>query len=181
MLDLLGLKESDLRPRPDGDAKSPNATNYDESKANVYPNLPDPLVMKNGKRVETNPEWISRQKEIREDFEREVLGRMPVSQPGVEWQIVSTTKEKYGGIDVITKRLSGRVAARMNSPIKVPWIDLLLTNPANAKAPVPIIMELALREKTSRAQPATPSTTMFRVRGAWMESRLCSEAGDSRF
>jgi hypothetical protein len=98
--------------------------------------------MKSGKRVETNLDWLARRKEIREDFEREVLGRMPDSFPGVEWHVVSTTKEKYGGIDVVTKRLAGRVAAWMNSPMRV-QIDLLLTTPANAKAAVPVIMELA--------------------------------------
>ena len=42
-----------MRPRPSGDAKAANATNYDESKANVYPNIPDPLLLKNGQRVTT--------------------------------------------------------------------------------------------------------------------------------
>ena len=51
MMDLLGIKE--LRRGADWNAKSPHAANYDESKANVYPNLPDPLVLKNGKRVTT--------------------------------------------------------------------------------------------------------------------------------
>src|ERR1017187_338300 len=38
----LGIKE--LRPAASRDPKSPNAVNYDESKANQYPNtLPDPL------------------------------------------------------------------------------------------------------------------------------------------
>src|ERR1700759_4961927 len=42
LLELLGLKEADLRPAPVPDAKSPHAANYDEAKANVYPKLPDP-------------------------------------------------------------------------------------------------------------------------------------------
>ena len=143
MLGLLGLKESDLRPRPDTDAKSPHATNYDETKANVYPNLPDPLVFKNGQPVTTaNDFWFKRRKEIWEDFDREVLGRTPNSMPYIEWHILSTTKEKYGGVDVVTKRIEGRDAPRTSSSINVN-IDLLLTTPANAKGPVPVIMELA--------------------------------------
>ena len=142
ILGMLGLKESDLRPRPDTDAKSPKAANYDESKANAYPNLPDPLVFKNGQRVKTNLDWIKRRREIREDFDREVLGRAPKFIPQVEWHIISTTKEKYGGVDVITKRLQGRTVPWMGSSIKVK-IDLLITTPADAKAPVPVIMELA--------------------------------------
>jgi len=49
MMDLLGIKE--LRPAGE------NYANWDESKANVYPNLPDPLVEKNGKHVTTAEEW----------------------------------------------------------------------------------------------------------------------------
>ena len=40
-----------------GDAKAANATNYDQSKANVYPNIPDPLLLKNGRRCDVAGEW----------------------------------------------------------------------------------------------------------------------------
>jgi hypothetical protein len=142
LLGLLGLKESDLRPAPVPDAKSPHATNYDESKANVYPKLPDPLVFKNGQAVKTPSDWLKRRLEIREDFDREVLGRMPVSQPSVQWHVVSTVHEKYGGVDVITKRLAGQIAPALEKQ-KGFSIDLLLTVPAHAAGPVPVIMELA--------------------------------------
>ena len=42
-MDLLGIKE--LRPGASGSANGPNPANYDESKANIYPNLPDPLAL----------------------------------------------------------------------------------------------------------------------------------------
>src|SRR6266568_1175256 len=74
MLDFLGLKESELRPRPDGDARSPHATNYDEAKANIYPNLPDPLVFKSGQKVTSAHAWAERRKEIKADFDHEILG-----------------------------------------------------------------------------------------------------------
>jgi hypothetical protein len=142
LLSLLGLKEADLRPAPVPDAKSPRATNYDEAKANVYPKLPDPLVFKDGQPVRTAWDWGKRRREIWEDFDREVLGRSPVSMPGVEWHVISTVHEEYGGVDVITKRLAGRVGPWMNTPIKFD-IDLLLTVPTHAAGPVPVIMELA--------------------------------------
>ena len=45
MLDLLGIKE--LRhPASYSHADSPYAANYDEAKANVYHNVPNPLVLK---------------------------------------------------------------------------------------------------------------------------------------
>src|SRR5208283_5209525 len=46
MLDELGIKA--LRPGPSGNENAPNHANYDESKANPYPNLPAVLTLKNG-------------------------------------------------------------------------------------------------------------------------------------
>src|SRR4051794_2303183 len=52
------LHITSLRPGADPNKpNAPNAVNYDESKANPYPKLPDPLVMKNGKRVTTAKLW----------------------------------------------------------------------------------------------------------------------------
>ena len=45
LLGLLRLKEADMRHPPASDPKAADATNYDESKARVYPNLPDPLLL----------------------------------------------------------------------------------------------------------------------------------------
>ena len=142
VLSLLGLKESDLRPAPVTDARAPNAANYDESKANLFPNLPDPLVFKDGRPVKTAMDWFYRRQEIWSEFDHEILGRMPVTQPGVDWHIVSTRNERYGGVDVVTKRIKGQVGPSMKSSIRFS-IDLLLTTPAHASGPVPVIMELA--------------------------------------
>jgi len=143
LLGMLGLRETDLRPAPVPDARSPRSANYDEAKANVFPTLPDPLVFRDGQPVKTATDWwVKRRREIFEDFDREILGLTPVSAPAVEWHVMSTTHEKYGGVDVVTKRLDGRVGPWMNTPIKFS-IDLLLTVPAHAAGPVPVIMELA--------------------------------------
>jgi hypothetical protein len=49
MMDQLGIKR--LRPGPSGNEKDPNHANYDEATANPYPNFPDVLTLKNGKKV----------------------------------------------------------------------------------------------------------------------------------
>src|SRR5271170_7839027 len=49
MMDELHI--ASIRRGADGDPRSPYAANYDESKANPYPTLPDPLVLNNGKKV----------------------------------------------------------------------------------------------------------------------------------
>src|SRR4051812_34510877 len=55
IMDLLQIKS--LRRGADGNPDSPNAANSDESKANPYPNLPDPLVLKDGRKVTTAEAW----------------------------------------------------------------------------------------------------------------------------
>jgi hypothetical protein len=142
MLEQLGIKQ--LRPAASHDPQSPNVVNYDESKANlIYSSLPDPLVLKNGKRVTSAKQWWTvRRPEIVADFDREVLGRVPARVPKVTWEVVSAKHEDAGGVPVVTKRLSGHVDNSAWPAIRVN-IDLLLTTPANAAGPVPVIMELA--------------------------------------
>src|SRR5262249_40618797 len=138
MMDLLHIKE--LRKGPDGNPKSPNAANVDESKVPPY-TLPDPLMLKNGKKVTTAEMWWKqRRPEIVEEFDREIFGRMPAKTPGVKWEVVSTTKEMSGQVPVVTKKLVGHVDNSLYPQITVD-IQLTLTTPANAKGPVPVIME----------------------------------------
>src|SRR5438105_5035791 len=51
MMDQLGIVA--LRPGPSGNESAPNHANYDESTANPFPNLPDVLTLKNGRKVTT--------------------------------------------------------------------------------------------------------------------------------
>jgi hypothetical protein len=142
MMSLLNIDS--IRPGANGnDPNAPNAANYDESKANPYPDLPDPLLLKNGKKVSSQKIWWSeRRREIVEDFDREVYGRTPKNIPSVKWEVISITNETYEGIDVITKRLVGHVDNSTYPQVTVD-IQLALTTPANAKSKVPVIMEMA--------------------------------------
>src|SRR5580693_3706359 len=84
MMDQLGIKA--LRPGPSGDEKAPNHANNDESKANPFPNLPDPLTLNNGEKVTTAKMWWDeRRPEIVEMYETEVYGRVPNNIPKVTW------------------------------------------------------------------------------------------------
>jgi hypothetical protein len=142
LMDLLHIKI--LRRGADGDPKSPNAANYDESKANTDLKLPDPLRLNNGKKVTTAKMWWrKRRPEIVEDFDREIYGRVPENVPAVHWEVLSTTKETVGTVPVITKKLLGHVDNSADPAIPVN-IDLTLTTPADATAPVPVLMELGL-------------------------------------
>src|SRR5262245_44643162 len=76
MKEQLGIKA--LRPGPSGNESAPNHANYDEALANPYPKLPEALVLTNGQKVTSaDMWWKQRRPEIVEDFDREVLGRVP--------------------------------------------------------------------------------------------------------
>jgi len=136
------LNISSLRPGANPNAPdSPNAVNYDEAKANPYPNLPDPLLLKNGKRVTTTRDWWKlRRPEIVEDFDREIYGRVPSTTPGVNWEVISTNQEKNGDFDVVTKKIVGHVDNSSYPALKVD-IDLTLTTPSKVTGRVPVMIE----------------------------------------
>ena len=126
--------------RPGVNARVPGSANYDEAKANPYPDLPDPLTLKNGKKVTSAKMWWDeRRPEIVEDFDREVYGRVPKSVPTITWEITETANESVGAIPIVTKTLVGHVDNSAYPEITVD-IQLSLSTPANAKTPVPVIM-----------------------------------------
>lgn len=148
LLDQLHI--TSLRRGPDGDPKSPNAANTDESKVNSY-SLPDPLTLRNGQKVTTaDMWWKQRRPEIVEDFDREVYGRVPKNTPKVNWEVTATTQEKNGDVPVITKTLVGHVDNSSYPSIQVD-IQLSLSTPAKAPGPVPVMMEFGLSPETLAA------------------------------
>lgn len=140
MMDQLGIKE--LRRGADGMRRdAPNAANYDESKANPYPKLPEPLVLADGTPVKTADDWWKRRRpELIELFDREIYGRVPANVPKVTWEVTGTSEEKLGDIPVITKRIVGHVDNSSYPHITVD-IQLTLTTPAGAAGPVPVMLE----------------------------------------
>ncbi len=164
LMDLLHITA--LRQGADGrNADAPNAANYDEAKANPYPNLPDPLVLKNGKRVRTaRVWWQERRPEIVEDFDREVYGRVPAGLPAVQWKVTETTNDTVGSVTVITKHLIGHVDNSADPGITVD-MQLTLTTPAQATAGVPVMMEFSFQRRPGMPpMPAPPGpSTQERV------------------
>ena len=138
MMEQLGIKA--LRPGPSGTESAPNHANYDEALANPYPNLPDPLTLKNGKKVKSAKVWwTQRRPEIVEDFEREMYGRIPKTVPKVTWEVAKTAEGKVGDHSVAGKQLIGHVDNSSYPDITVN-IQMTLVVPADAKGPVPVMM-----------------------------------------
>ncbi|HLK19747.1 MAG TPA: GDSL-type esterase/lipase family protein [Bryobacteraceae bacterium] len=134
MMEQLGIQA--LRPGPNGNENAPNHANYDESKANPYPDLPDVLKLKNGKRVKNAKMWWKqRRPEIVEDFEREVIGRVPKNVPKVTW----TVSEETASGSARVRKLVGHVDNSGDPSIEVN-IQMTLTLPTAASGKVPVMI-----------------------------------------
>jgi (4-O-methyl)-D-glucuronate---lignin esterase len=142
-MEQLGIKA--LRPGPSGNESAPNHANYDESLANPYPNLPEVLTLKNGRKV-TRPDewWKQRRPEIVEEFDREVLGRVPKNVPRVTWVLNSTENFTVGGRAVVGRELIGKVDNSAFPDLTVE-IQMTVVTPANAARPVPVMMMFGAR------------------------------------
>ena len=138
MMDQLGVKA--LRPGPSGDEKAPNHANYDESKANPYPDVPDPLAMNDGQKVTTPAMWWDKRRpEIVEMFSKYVYGRVPNNVPEVSWTVNTVDHEMLGFTPVIAKDVEGVVDNSSYPAISV-HIHMMVVLPARAKGPVPVLM-----------------------------------------
>src|SRR5215813_12061624 len=139
MMEQLGITR--LRPGPSGQPGATNSANYDPLKANPFPDLPEVLTLKNGQKVTTAEMWWKqRRPEIVEDFEREVIGRVPKNVPLVTWTVVSNiTDGLVGNLPANGKRLVGHVD---NSACPAITVDIRMTvvTPAASKDSVPVLM-----------------------------------------
>jgi len=159
MMKQLGIDS--IRPGANGnDPKAPNAANYDEAKANPYPSLPDPLVFKNGKKVNSAKDWWQKRKEIEEDFDREIVGRVPANTPKVNWIVLQSADTIYEGIAAIKQNLIGKVDNSIYPGITVD-IQLTIVLPAQVTKKVPVVMEFSF------IFPRRPNDTSRITAPAW--------------
>ena len=153
MMEQLGITA--LRPGPSGNESAPNHANYDEALANPYPNLPEVLTLKNGQKVtRADGWWKQRRPEIVEEFDREVLGRVPKDVPKVAWVVNRTENFTVGGMPVVGKELIGKVDNAAYPDVSVN-IQMTVVTPAAATKPVPVMMMFGGRSGMPPA-PGTP-------------------------
>jgi hypothetical protein len=163
MMDQLGIKA--LRPGPSGNEKAPNHANIDESQANPYPNLPDPLTMNDGRKVTTAKMWWDeRRPEIVEMYSKYVYGRVPGGVPKVTWTVTAVDREMIGFTPVIAKDLIGTVDNSSYPAISV-RIHMTLVTPAFAKGPVPVLMMFGRAGFPSPNEPR--GDDLDRINRAW--------------
>jgi hypothetical protein len=165
MMDQLGIKA--LRPGWSGDESNPNHANYDESKANPYPNVPDALTLTDGRKV-TTPKmwWDERRPQIVEMYSKYVYGFVPKDIPRVTWTITAVDHEMIGFHPVIAKDLIGTVDNSSYPAISVK-IHMTVVTPADAKEPVPALMMFS---RAGFPNPHEPSADEFaRINKAWKD------------
>jgi hypothetical protein len=163
MMNQLGIHA--LRPGPSGNEKAANHANYDESKANPYPNVPDPLVFNDGEKVTTAEAWRDRRRpELLEMFSKYVYGRLPSKLPNVKWTVKAVDHEMIGFTPVIVKDLIGQVDNSSYPAIDV-RIHMTLVTPARASGPVPVLMMFGRAGFPAPNEPA--GDDLERINAAW--------------
>src|SRR5688500_7180272 len=171
MLDQLGIKRNEMRPGASGNPGDSNAANRFEEKVNQY-KLPDPLVLKNGKKIMTANEWWNKRRpEIVEDFDSEIYGRVPKNIPHVKWEIVSIKDTAIGNYKAKEKILKGIVDNASYPEINVE-IDLQVVTPANAARGVPVVMEFGFFRPFGNVAGITPIGLGSPGEPTWKEQLL---------
>jgi hypothetical protein len=151
MMQQLGIRA--MRPGPSGNENAPDHANYDEAKANPYPNIPDALTLKDGQKVSTPALWEKRRAEILEGFDCCVYGRLPMNVPKVTWSVAAVDHEHIGFTDVTAKAVIGHVDNSACPLIDVN-IRMILVTPAATTKPVPVLMMFAPAAFPEPAQPS---------------------------
>jgi hypothetical protein len=179
-LKLLGITAMQP-PATAYDVGKPGNANYDESKANPYPDLPALLVMKDGKKVKSAAQWPQRRKEIEADFAGDVYGKYPAHIPGVTWKVDSVEEITVAGVPAVVKHITGHVD---NSEYPAITVDIHanVVTPASMKGQkVPVIVGGGSTRSFTFHMPAPrPGVVMHLL---WMpdnppdSSKLLLEAG----
>lgn len=171
MMMQLGIDGSKLRKGPSGNPKDLNAANSSEEKVNHY-TLPDALVLKNGQKVKNTKDWIEKRRpEIVENFENEIYGRLPITIPNVNWQVVSVKDTMVGNNAIKEKVLKGIVDNSSYPAIKVE-INLVVVTPANATNAVPMVMEFGFIRNPFNTGPIKPLGLGASGEPTWQEQLI---------
>ncbi|MGH9662649.1 MAG: NAD(P)-dependent oxidoreductase, partial [Bryobacteraceae bacterium] len=134
---MLGAAASAQAPPPSMVAGIP--VNYEESLAGNY-DLPDPLLLANGKRVRDAKTWNQKRRpEILRLFEENQFGRAPGRPQGMSKAITFDVFDK-GTPAFEGKALRKQVTIYFSADKNGPKQDMVVYLPANAAKPVPLLL-----------------------------------------
>jgi len=118
--------------------------NYDEAKVGTY-TLPDPLVLANGKRVRDAKTWYAqRRPEIVKMFEEIQYGRAPGKPAGMRFDVFDAGTPAFDG-----KAVRRQATILFTGDTAGPKADVLLYLPADAKGPVPVLLNASFTANSS--------------------------------
>lgn len=111
--------------------------NYDESKVPSY-TLPDPLILQNGKKVDSAEKWIKeRRPEILELFETEQFGKVP-DRNNISFDVFES-----GTLVFDKKAIRKQVTIYFTEDTSNYKADLLIYLPAKRNGPVPLFLQIS--------------------------------------
>src|SRR5579862_3991450 len=118
--------------------------NYDEALVGTY-TLPDPLVMANGRPVRDVKTWNDKRRpELVRLFEENEYGRAPGRPPAMSFNVFDKGTPALDG-----KAIRRQVTVYFSADKNGPKMDLLLYLPAEARAPVPLLLNLSFTANSS--------------------------------
>lgn len=118
--------------------------NYDESRVGTYI-LPDPLKLADGKSVRDAKTWFQKRRpEIVRLFEQNQFGRSPGRPSGMNFDVFDKGTPALDG-----KALRRQVTVYFSRDKNGPKMDLLIYLPADARKPVPLLLNLSFSANSS--------------------------------
>ena len=119
--------------------------NYDESILGDYKaTLPDPLVLNNGKKVDTPRKWTrKRRKEIVEIFEQNQFGVWPARKPPLNY---SLKKDEGLGGAAVRKQLTLYFSPAGEDG---PKVDVVIYLPRNSQGKSPVLLSLSFQPNSA--------------------------------
>jgi hypothetical protein len=136
---LLGITQMQT-PATAYDIGKPGNANYDEAKANPYPDIPSLMTLQDGTKVTTAGQWKKRRAEIKALFDEQVYGKYPAHIPGVTWKAGEAEPLDVQGVPALVRHVTGHVDNSAYPAITVD-IQLDVVTPAATKGKkVPVII-----------------------------------------
>src|ERR1044072_762033 len=118
--------------------------NYDEALVGTY-SLPDPLLLSNGKKVRDGATWNKKRRpEILRLFEENQFGRSPGRPAAMSFEVFDKGTPALDG-----KAIRRQVTIYFSKEKTGPKMDLLIYLPANARKPVPLLLNLSFTANSS--------------------------------
>ena len=115
----------------------PSGYIYDEAAVPTY-DLPDPLVMSNGKQVSNIRQWENKRRpEILQMFEEQMYGKMPGLPESMNFALKSEVTDVFGG-----KATRKQVTVYFTEDQTGPKMDIQIYLPNNFDAPAPLFVGL---------------------------------------